>query len=347
MNQRNRIVLTVCLGVALAGGGLLVGRAMATGAPTQTPLVFSGTVTDAAGVPYKVVQTVVVKFYDSATAPASKCAAPPVQSEAGTGRFSVILPPECAQAVHATPDLWSEATVGATTMPRVHVGAVPYAIESDAAKVASGVQCVGCVQVAAMKFDQNVDLGGHQLSTGPGGSVLGPGQLDLGGGAVLNAAQVKTLTQGGNADALHTHAGLGGAGGGGGGLKFLGVTTATTTGAIKLGAATGVPAADALCAAEFGVARMCTTDNLEAMYPAPLPKAQAWVLAYRGMTSQSYIDRTGMIPGSTGLPFVSNCNGSYFFSNEAPGANGWTETPAGLMQYKPCNTQLPIACCGI
>lgn len=45
----------------------------------------------------------------------------------------------CADAVHDKADLWSEAQVGPlkTLMPRVHVGAVPYALEAEQAKVAT------------------------------------------------------------------------------------------------------------------------------------------------------------------------------------------------------------------
>lgn len=120
--------------------GLVAGRALATGAPQQTPLTYGGTVTDKDGKPYPTAQPVSLAFYDKPDATVAKCTAPTVQAEAGTGHFAVVLPPECAQAVHDAPDLWTEATVGAakTVLPRTHVGAVPYALEADVAKVAMG-----------------------------------------------------------------------------------------------------------------------------------------------------------------------------------------------------------------
>ncbi|MBM4346304.1 MAG: hypothetical protein FJ100_23255, partial [Deltaproteobacteria bacterium] len=87
--NRTVALLTVALLCACTAIGFLLGRAQATGAPTQAPLVYSGTVTDNAGKPYPTPQEVVVQFYDKADAAAPKCSAPAVQSEAGTGRFSV------------------------------------------------------------------------------------------------------------------------------------------------------------------------------------------------------------------------------------------------------------------
>jgi hypothetical protein len=126
--------------LATAGLGFVGARALATGAPQLSPLTYGGVLTDKDGKPYPTAQEVVVKFYDKVDAAAAKCVAPAALAEAGTGRFSVVLPGECAQAVRDTPDLWSEATVGGgkTVLPRVHVGAVPYALEADSAKVAAG-----------------------------------------------------------------------------------------------------------------------------------------------------------------------------------------------------------------
>ena len=216
--NRTTLAVVAALLAAVAVAAFLTGRALATGAPTQTPLTYAGTVTDEAGKPYAQAVDVQLKLYDKADAAVAKCTAPTVKAEAGSGRFAVVLPNECAQAVHAASDLWVEATVGARVLPKAHVGAVPYALESASAsqsQQALDLKCVGCVGVAKMAFDQDVDLKGHKLTTGPGGAVLEAGEFDLGAvaGDELTSAHVKTLTGGGNADALHTHAG--GPGGGG------------------------------------------------------------------------------------------------------------------------------------
>jgi hypothetical protein len=130
----------------------LAGRVLASGAPTKTPLTWAVTLTDATGKPYPTAQDVTLAFFDASSGGAMKCQAPTIKSEAGTGRFGVVLPAACADAVHLTPDLWSEAAVGdgKTVLPRVHVGAVPYALEADVASNAAGVLKL---QVDSIKAD--------------------------------------------------------------------------------------------------------------------------------------------------------------------------------------------------
>lgn len=150
MNTRQTAWVSLAT-LTAAALGFAGARAMATGAPQLSPLTYGGVLTDKDGKPYPSAQEVVLKFYDKVDATAPKCTAPAAQAEAGTGRFSVVLPGECAQAVRDTPDLWSEATVGGgkTVLPRVHVGAVPYALEADSAKVAGSAGAAsGALKVA-------------------------------------------------------------------------------------------------------------------------------------------------------------------------------------------------------
>ncbi|MBM4345648.1 MAG: hypothetical protein FJ100_19930, partial [Deltaproteobacteria bacterium] len=278
---------------------------------------------------------------------APKCSAPAVQSEAGTGRFSVTLPGACAQLVHDTPDVWAEAVVAKVALPKVHIGAVPYALQADGAKlantakIATGVECQGCVKVAAMGFDKDVDLGGNKLATGAGGAVLQSGKLDLSGAAgdELTSAQVKTLTGGGNADALHTHAGSGG-GGGGQVIKFKGVTQKTMDGGQ------GLAAMNAACANEYGAARMCTSAWISAMFPEPVPAVPAWAL----------VDGPVVPVGPAGVIFLDGAfaangldsgfcsGGSGPFTNSINMGRSWQ--PTGKFLVGPCNKAMPIACCG-
>lgn len=125
----------------LVVGGVLAGRAMATGVPTVSPLTFSGLVTDDAGKPYAKAVPVIVTFYAGQTATTPACTAASTQAEAGSGRFEVALAADCADAVHASKDLWSELTVGdgKVALPRSRVGAVPYALEAQVASQAGGV----------------------------------------------------------------------------------------------------------------------------------------------------------------------------------------------------------------
>lgn len=77
------------------------------------------TVIDKDGRAYPAAVDVVLAFWDKAEAGALKCTAPLTNAEAGTGRFEVVLPGECAAAVRDTPDLWSQATVGSRAASQV------------------------------------------------------------------------------------------------------------------------------------------------------------------------------------------------------------------------------------
>ncbi len=161
-------MLTVALAVA---AGFLGAKVMASGAPVQTPLVYGATVTDAAGKPCATAVPVEVALYDAAAGGNLKCKAAAVQAEAGTGRFSVAMPADCVQAVHDTPDLWSETVVGAakTALPRVHVAATPYALEADSAKTA-GPAAVASGQLKATVDGLVATVAG--LKGGGGGPVV-------------------------------------------------------------------------------------------------------------------------------------------------------------------------------
>lgn len=347
--QPRSVALAAAIGSAALLGAFFVGRAAATGAPVQTPLVYSGVVTDAAGQPYKAPQEVVVKFYDKADATSAKCTAAPVQAEANSGRFSVVLPAQCAQAVHDAADLWAEATVAKTVLPRVHVAAVPYALETDVAKVAAGLQCVGCVTVAAMKFDKNVDLQGHELTTGPGGAVLAPGKLDLGPGVgdELSGAQVKTLTGGGNADALHTHTGLGG-GGGGQVISYKGLSLV----ARKAEAGVGLSTFDSDCHAAYAKSRMCTEQQVLESFPAPVPGAEAFVrmvpVAWFQSLAIGYTGQTLSLGNQYHGPNCGYVNSAAFTVSSVGGSNAQTMVlnAKGDLLAGPCATARPAACCG-
>ena len=325
--------LYLAASVLLATVAFVAGKALATGAPAQTPLTYGGTVTDAAGKPYPDAVDVTVAIYDAASAGTLKCKAATVQAEAGTGRFSVVLPGECADAVHATPELWSEVAVGPNKllMPRSHVGALPFALEAGAASVATtakGVQCQGCVKVEAMLFDKDVDLQGHKLTAA---------SLDLGPtvGDELSSAQVKTLTGGGNADALHTHAG--GPSGGGQVIKFKGVTSTTFDGTK------GVPAMNKQCAADFGAARMCTSEMLGQMFPAPVPSTQAWLLPETSAGTQGFVLQGTLWSLGTGTS-CNNSQGAAAFQYWA--TQGLTLDSQGAVVQTACKTVLPALCCG-
>lgn len=198
MNKR-WMTWSVLGALATAALGFAGARALATGAPQLSPLTYGGVLTDKDGKPYPSAQEVVLKFYDKVDATTPKCTAPAAQAEAGTGRFSVVLPGECAQAVRDTPDLWSEATVGGgkTVLPRVHVGAVPYALEADSAKVAGSAGAAsGALQQEIAALKAKVD------GVGGGGGGGGFGVYD---GAGVYLGKLITAFQMGNDYDLRLH----------------------------------------------------------------------------------------------------------------------------------------------
>ncbi|MFZ4580741.1 MAG: hypothetical protein ACOYOB_20340 [Myxococcota bacterium] len=151
--------------VVVAGAGAWVGRVLATGAPSVSPLTYAGTVTDKDGKPYAAEVDVKIAFYDAAVDGNLKCAPEAVKAAAGTGWFEVVLAGECVAAFRATADLWSQTTVGSgasqQVMARSHVGAVPYALEADSAKVAGSALSAG--------GELKTAIDGLQAAVGTGG----------------------------------------------------------------------------------------------------------------------------------------------------------------------------------
>ncbi len=328
LQPRARILVIGTLVAMLAlTSAFFLGQVLATGAPTQDPLVYGGVVTDSAGNAPAVATNVAVTLYDAASGGAAVCSAGGAQAAAGTGRFAVTLPKACVDAVHSKSALWAEVAVGPSKvlMPRQKIGAVPYALQAQGAAVAHGVECAGCVGVAAMKFDADVDLGGKTLKAGA--VDFGPGAGDE-----LASAAVKTLTGGGNADALHTHAGSGG--GGGGVWKVKGVTKAT----YLPSNAGGLHVINEMCALEFGAARICTLGML--MQAVPHFKAPTDALFWLRRDAECPELAECTMSTITSAP-QSNC--SFWKSSSGQGAFVGTD---GTIKPLPCNEARPIVCCG-
>jgi hypothetical protein len=137
--RNKRAHLAVALGALALGGAVFVGTriAQADGVPQTQPLTYSGTLLDAAGNPATGTLNVDLNLYTAAMGGSLACATSGQITLVG-GRFQLVLDPSCTAAVHATPDLFVEFKVNGasvfTTRPRL--GAVPYALEADTARVA-------------------------------------------------------------------------------------------------------------------------------------------------------------------------------------------------------------------
>lgn len=119
---------------ALAAGiavGLSVERAGAGGAPDADSLVYSGKLTDAAGVAISGTRNVGLQVWDRASGGSVRCAVMPSDLALVDGQLTLPLPAECAAAVHDVPDLWLELSIDGASLGRTKLGSVPYALESS------------------------------------------------------------------------------------------------------------------------------------------------------------------------------------------------------------------------
>jgi len=132
-----RSLVLIALVGAAAGITVEVTRAaLADGAPTQQPLVYSGQITEGAS-PVTGERPINVFLWDHATsneASHRRCATIPAAPVAvKDGRFSIPLDPTCRPIVESTAELWVEVLVAGTSMGRTKIGAVPYALEAQTA----------------------------------------------------------------------------------------------------------------------------------------------------------------------------------------------------------------------
>lgn len=109
--------------------------------------------------------------------------------------------------------------------PRIPIGAVPFALNSENAAALGGLEAdaferAGELEAHAANPDahhaaNSAGIAIEPVSVDVGGTRVLDGEVDLGPEAddTLTAAIVRTLTGGGDADALHTHAGSHGSGG--------------------------------------------------------------------------------------------------------------------------------------
>jgi hypothetical protein len=160
------------------------------------------------------------------------------------------------------------------------------------------------------------------------------GKLDLGAetGDEITAAQAKTLTGGGNADALHKHA-AGPVSGGCGLLVFKGVTDTPRLGNVGLGVLNDD------CHAKFPGARICRDEDL--LNTLPWPKA--------AKTATVLVARIDGIAGSFGFSSGShpNCtlNGMVFGTGGQYSGHVVLDS-SGDLKLIWCSEPTVTACCG-
>jgi hypothetical protein len=129
--------------VSMLGLGAAVGHfahtARAGGIQSSRALTYSGTLQDTNGDPLRGSQPIDFRLWDAAKDGEVRCEIinpdEDVQLDRN-GRFSIPLPEACATAVSSDRELWVELRVSGSALPRMRLGAVPYALEAQHALVA-------------------------------------------------------------------------------------------------------------------------------------------------------------------------------------------------------------------
>lgn len=213
------------------GSTLFVSPALAAQPLCELPV--AGYLTDDAGAPLEGTLDLELRFYADAapeSAPSECRSFSGVTLDRGWLRVNVDVcsePPagDCGvvpldELFADAPGLWVGVDVGGTELgPRIPIGAVPFAVRASDAEALQG-HGPDAFEPAGAVADHAADADAHHSSTSDGLDItprtvtvgdteVTTGRVDLGPDAndELTAAIVTTLTGGGEADALHGHAG--------------------------------------------------------------------------------------------------------------------------------------------
>ncbi|MCP3982718.1 MAG: hypothetical protein GY716_25790 [bacterium] len=183
---------------------------------------YQGVLRDSSGIPIDGSREMVFRFYDASGDPSCSVGTLLLtDSHTGAGavtlangQFNVLLgsgsiaagtEATLAETFRDNAGVWLEVEVGGEALcPRIRVGASGFALNADSL---DGVDSSGYLDTSSSAQSKSGDLTVQDLT-------VSGGDLDLGAGSDddLTAADVTTLTGGGNADTLHTHSMLGSVG---------------------------------------------------------------------------------------------------------------------------------------
>jgi hypothetical protein len=123
---------------------LLAVRARAAGIPDADVLTYTGYLEDADGRPLTdELSGISLEVWDAAEAGKRLCDTSVENVTPQAGRFQLVLPAECVDAVKATPNVWIDVKVEGASLGRTKLGAVPYAVEAGHATSADEAQAAG------------------------------------------------------------------------------------------------------------------------------------------------------------------------------------------------------------
>lgn len=116
---------------------LLAVRARAEGIPEADVLTYTGYLENGDGQPLtKKLAGIGVEVWDAAEDGKRVCDTSVENVTPQAGRFQIVLPAECTDAVKTTPNLWIDVKVEGASLGRTKLGGVPYAIEAGHATTA-------------------------------------------------------------------------------------------------------------------------------------------------------------------------------------------------------------------
>jgi hypothetical protein len=131
MTKTRRILFAAGLTVAGAAAGFAV-KALAEGIPSQSPLYYSGTLTENGALVNDSKHTIGINLYADATSTSALCQTSVDNVPISNGRFRIALDPGCKAQINANPGAQIQVFDGTVSLGgRTPIGAVPYAVEAD------------------------------------------------------------------------------------------------------------------------------------------------------------------------------------------------------------------------
>lgn len=123
----------------VVGGAVLAGYRFgrADGVPAAETLVYSGLLEEG-GARVTGERSIRASVWDAPTAGTEICLPRVATLSVAGGAFRIPLGDDCAAAVHDHPDAFLQLTIDNTTLPRIRLSAVPYALEAERAVSAGG-----------------------------------------------------------------------------------------------------------------------------------------------------------------------------------------------------------------
>jgi hypothetical protein len=168
---RRSALLASMLLVVVGAVGFGLGRSVrADGIPDMNPLYYSGTLTEG-GQPVDGTRALTINVWpDGSASTMPLCQTVVSATSVVGGQFRVPLASTCKAQLNQNNNAWVEVVDGATSLGRIKIGTVPYAVEADhAARATSATTAATAAALAAGPI-----AGGLTNYTVPGNALTAP-----------------------------------------------------------------------------------------------------------------------------------------------------------------------------